>query len=185
LLPLLWKAPFRVTGAAALLSLVIEIIQPLLGDGANDLADIAANTLGALLATTILLIRDTLVSRQLDLQRLAKLAIRIIITVGLALGLSIGGANAIRASASEQLDTMFAGTTLADYKRAGMGTRTRSLLEREPHPHLRRLQQQQRCPPTIHLDVLPDHPLRHRPLGQTHGLTTETGDGRQCAQRLR
>lgn len=186
---LLWKAPFRVTGAAALLSLVIELIQPLLGVGANDLADIAANTLGALLGaglgTAILLIRDTLVSRHLDLRRLAKLAITIIITVGLALGLSIGGANTIQASGSEQLDTMFAGTTLADYKRD----------EQAWAAKLEAFWKENRTPTN---DAYSNNNVALQRFTWTfywttrcvtarwdkHGFTTETGDGSQCARRL-
>lgn len=44
---LLWRAPWRVAGAALLLSLVIEIAQPILGVGANDAMDLVANTAGA------------------------------------------------------------------------------------------------------------------------------------------
>lgn len=117
---LLWRTPFRVTGVAALTSLAIELTQPLLGTGANDLTDLAANTVGAFIgagvATAILLVRDTATSHRLDGRRLAKLGISVAITAALALGLSIGGANAIQASGAQQLHTMFAGTTRADYQ---------------------------------------------------------------------
>jgi glycopeptide antibiotics resistance protein len=117
---LMWKAPFRVTGIAALISLAIEITQPLLGTGANDLTDLVANTLGAFLgagvATAILLVRDAATSRRIDWVRLAKFAAVTVVTVGLGLGLSIGGANAIQASGTRQLEAVFAGTTLADYR---------------------------------------------------------------------
>lgn len=118
---LLWRTPWRITGVAALISLAIEITQPLLGSGANDLADIAANTLGAFvgagLATAILLVRDTIVGRHLDLRRLATLAGAIIVTGSLAFGISVGGASTIQASAAQQLNDMFHGTKLVDYKR--------------------------------------------------------------------
>ncbi|MFT4110099.1 VanZ family protein [Propionicimonas sp.] len=187
---LLWKAPFRVTGAAALLSLVIEIIQPLLGVGANDLADIAANTLGALLgaglATTALLIRDAITSRQLDGRRLAKLAVTIAVTVGLALGISIGGADTIQASGARQLEAMFAGTTVGDYTRDQQtwGPKLEAFWKtnRTPtndgysdsHVALQRFTWTfywtTRCV-TAHWD--------------THGFTTELGSDSQCTQRLR
>lgn len=118
---LLWKAPLRVTGVSALISLAIEITQALLGSGANDVADVAANTVGAFLgaglAIAVLLIRDAIRTGHLDTRRLVTLVLAVVVTVGLALGLSIGGATAIQASGAQQLSTMFAGTTRADYAR--------------------------------------------------------------------
>jgi hypothetical protein len=118
---LLWKAPFRVTGAAALFSLAVEVVQPLLGVGANDLVDLAANSLGAFVgagaASLVLLVRDWVVTKRLPGRRAVKFAVALVVTVGALLGVSVGGANAIQASAAAQLDGLFAGTTLADRNR--------------------------------------------------------------------
>jgi len=186
---LLWKTPFRVTGVAALISAAIEITQPLLGSGANDLADITTNTLGALLgagfATTILLIRDTIANRRLDLRRLAKLAVTIVITVVFALGISIGGANAIQASGAQQLNVMFDGTTVADYKRD----------EQAWAPKLEAFWKANRTPTNDAYNN--NHVALQRftwtfywttrcvtAHWDTHGFSTELGNDSQCTQRL-
>ncbi|MCA0295552.1 MAG: VanZ family protein [Actinobacteria bacterium] len=186
---LLWKAPFRVTGAGALLSLAIEIAQPLLGVGANDLADIAANTLGAFLgaglAAVILLVRDTIASRHLDLRRFATLALTILVTVGLAVGISIGGADAVRSAGAEQLNTMFAGTTRADYQRN----------EEAWAPRLEAFWKANRTPTN---DAYNDEQVALQRYTwtfywttrcvvarwDTDGFRTEAADGRQCTERL-
>lgn len=186
---LLWKTPFRITGTATLISLAIEATQPLLGNGANDLADIAANTLGAFLgaglAATILLIRDTITNRRLDVRRLAKLTVAITITAGLALGISIGGANAIQTSGAQQLSTMFAGTTLADYKRD----------ERVWAPKLEAFWKANRTPTNDAYSNNHDALQRFTwtfywttrcvtAHWDTHGFITELGNGSQCTKRL-
>jgi hypothetical protein len=186
---LLWKAPFRVTGVAAVVSLAIEITQPLLGSGANDLADIAANTLGAFLgaglATTILLIRDTITTKHLDVSRLVKLAVAITVTISLAIGLSVGGANAIQASGAQQLNTMFAGTTLTDYTRE----------EAAWAPKIAAFWKANRTPAS---DAYGDSQVALQRFTWTFywttrcvtarwdkdGFTTEFGSGNQCTDRL-
>ncbi len=186
---LLWKAPFRVTGIAALISLAIEIIQPLLGSGANDLGDIATNTLGAFIgsgfATTILLVRDTITQRRLDVARATKLATTLALTAGAAFGLSIGGANAIQASGAQQLNTMFAGTTLADYKHD----------EDAWAPKIEAFWKANRTPTN---DAYSDNQVALQRFTWTfywttrcvtahwdgQGFTTEQGSGSQCAERL-
>lgn len=118
---LLWRAPFRVTGAAVLLSVVIELIQPLLGFGANDLLDVASNSLGAFLgagvAVLVRLIWDTATTRRFDGRRWAKLIAAVAITAGIVLGGSAWGASSRQLAGARQLEEMFAGTTLADYRR--------------------------------------------------------------------
>ncbi|MDO5534480.1 MAG: VanZ family protein [Propionibacteriaceae bacterium] len=118
---LLWKAPFRATGAAALLSGAIELIQPLLGAGTNDMLDIASNTLGAFLgAGTAVLIRltwDTATKRQFDRRRWARFLAVVAITVTTALGGSAWGASSRQLAGARQLDAMFEGTTLDDHQR--------------------------------------------------------------------
>ena len=186
---LLWKTPLRVTGAAALISLAIEVTQPLLGSGANDLADVATNTIGALigagLATTVLLIRDTVTSRHLDVRRLTKLAITVAVTIGITLAISIGGANAIQASGANQLGAMFAGTTLADYKRD----------EGAWAPKLEAFWKANRSPTNDAYSN--DHIALQRftwtfywttrcvtARWDSQGFTTQLGNGSQCTQRL-
>lgn len=117
---LLWRRPGRVIGVGALISLVVEVIQPVLGSGANDLTDIVTNTVGAAIgagaAMVILLVRDTIATRRLDVRRCVALVGTIVLAVGVAVGISIGGATIIASDGARQLDTMFAGTTRADHQ---------------------------------------------------------------------
>lgn len=118
---LLLKAPFRVTGVAVLLSIGIELIQPLLGVGANDLMDLAANSFGAFLgagaAVLIRLTWDTATKRRFDRRRWAKFIAVAAITTGIVLGGSAWGANSRQLAGARQLEAMFAGSTLADHQR--------------------------------------------------------------------
>jgi hypothetical protein len=118
---LLWPAPLRVTGIAALSSLAIEVAQPLIGVGANDAMDLLANTAGALIgaaaATAVRLLRDLLVDRRVSLARVAKLAVGVAVAAAVGVGGPAWAASAGQAAAVERLDQLFAGTTLADYDR--------------------------------------------------------------------
>lgn len=117
---LLWRAPWRTAGAALLLSVAIEIAQPLLGVGANDLMDVVANTSGALIGAgvgaVVLLVSDALRRRKVGAGRVA----RIVLSVGLGAAVLLGGpawaASARQAATADQLEQLFAGTTLADYE---------------------------------------------------------------------
>lgn len=117
----LWRAPFRVTGVAALLALGIEITQPLLGVGVNDVTDLAANTFGAYVgagvATALRLVWDSIADRRFYGRRLVRFVAVAAISAGLALGLPAWRTSAVQASAADQFQTMFAGTDLADYER--------------------------------------------------------------------
>lgn len=117
----LWRAPFRVTGISALLALGIEIAQPLLGVGANDVTDLAANTFGAYLgagaATGLRLIWDSFSDRRFYGRRLIRFAAIGAISAGLILGIPAWRNSAVQSSAADQLQTMFAGTDLAGYQR--------------------------------------------------------------------
>lgn len=117
---LLWQAPWRTAGFALLLSAAIEVAQPLLGVGANDLMDLLANTSGALIGAgagaVVLLVSDALRRRRISVVRVA----RIVLSVGLGAAVLLGGpawaASTRQAAAVEQLERLFAGTTLADFE---------------------------------------------------------------------
>ncbi|MCW5952547.1 MAG: VanZ family protein [Propionibacteriaceae bacterium] len=117
---LLWRAPWRTVGIALLLSLAIEIVQPLVGVGANDVMDLVANTSGALIGAgagaVLLLVGDLIRRRPVGLGRVA----RVVLSVGLGVAVLFGGpawAATIRQAATvERLEKLFAGTTLADYE---------------------------------------------------------------------
>lgn len=117
---LLWRAPWRTAGAALLLSLVIEVVQPLVGVGANDLMDLVANTSGALIGAgagaVVLLIADALRRRDVGPGRVA----RVVLSIGLGLAVLVGAptwaASTRQAAAVEKLEHLFAGTNLADYE---------------------------------------------------------------------
>lgn len=117
---LLWRAPWRTAGSALLLSAAIEVTQPLLGVGANDLMDVVANTSGALIGTgagaVVLLVSDALRRRPVGAARVA----RVVLSIGLGAAVLVGGpawaASARQAAAADQLEHLFAGTTLADYE---------------------------------------------------------------------
>jgi hypothetical protein len=118
---LLWPAPLRVTGIAALCSLAIEVAQPLIGVGANDAMDLLANTAGALIgagaATAVGLLRDLLVDRPVRPARVAKLAVGVAVAAAVGVGGPAWAASAWQQAATEKLEQLFAGTTLADFDR--------------------------------------------------------------------
>lgn len=64
---LLWRRPWRFAAFAAVLSYAIEIAQPLIGVGSNDMRDITANTFGAFvgagLGVAVLIVKDSLALR--------------------------------------------------------------------------------------------------------------------------
>ncbi len=118
---LLWPAPLRITGVAALASLAIEVVQPLLGVGVNDAMDLLANTAGALIgagaATAVRLLRDLLVGRRVGLARVAKLAVGVAAVAAVGVGGPAWVASVRQAAATDRLEQLFAGTTLADFER--------------------------------------------------------------------
>lgn len=117
---LMWRAPWRVTGAGFLVSLAIEVVQPLLGVGANDAIDLLANTAGASIgagaAAIVLLIADTLRGRRLDTHRTVRIALSVAAGTAVLLGGPAWVATAKESAATDQLQRYFADTTLADYK---------------------------------------------------------------------
>ena len=117
---LLWRAPWRTAGAGLLLSLAIEIVQPLVGVGANDLMDLVANTAGALIgagmAAVALLVADLIRQRRLDPRRLARVVTSLAAGAAVLFGGPAWAATARQFAAIERLDELFAQTTLADYE---------------------------------------------------------------------
>lgn len=117
---LLWRNPVRATVAAAAGSLAIEIIQPLIEVGANDAVDLLANTIGAAIGAIggalILTITDLAAGCRVGPARLVRLAAAALAAGAILAGYPAWVAGSKQTSAAAQLDAMFAGTTLADYK---------------------------------------------------------------------
>lgn len=123
---LLWRAPWRTAGAGLLLSLAIEIVQPLVGVGANDLMDLVANTAGALIGAgagaVVLLVADLIRERRLDPSRLARVVTSLVVGAAVLFGGPAWAATSRQSAAIERLEELFAGTTLADYEANWDGT---------------------------------------------------------------
>jgi len=117
---ILWRTPVRATIAAAAGSLAIEIVQPLIGVGANDAVDLLANTVGAAIGAIggaiVLTITDLAAGGRPGPARLVRLAVGVLAAGAVLAGYPAWVAGSKQASAAAQLDAMFAGTTLADYQ---------------------------------------------------------------------
>lgn len=117
---LLWRAPWRTVGAALLLSLAIEIVQPLVGVGANDLMDLVANTAGALIGAgvgaVLLLTADLVRERRLAPRRVVRVMLSLLVGAAVLVGAPAWMATSRQTAAIAQLEGMFAGTTLADFE---------------------------------------------------------------------
>lgn len=165
------------------------MIQPLIGIGGNDLTDLTANTFGAFLgagmATTILLGRDAITEHRIDQRRLGKLATTSVVTIGLALSLSIGGARAIQSTDSSRLEAMFSGTTLADYKKneEAWGRKIQASLRAERMPTVDSYSNDtvavQRFTWTFYWTT-----RCTIARWDAHGFTTHASSGSQCIRRL-
>jgi hypothetical protein len=116
---LLWPHPWRVASMAALLSLGIEVVQPLLGVGANDVLDVLANTvgasLGAWLAWALGFVRVSVATRRIDIGEAAKVGAAAAVAVTVAMLGSAWGADMRQTTVVERLERVFAGTNLDDY----------------------------------------------------------------------
>jgi hypothetical protein len=116
---LLWRHPIKTVLVAAAGSFAIEFVQPLVGVGANDVVDLVANTVGAIIgalgATLILLLADSFQRRQVGWARLFRTAAGLLAVAVLTIGYPGWVATARQADAATQLDQMFGGSTLADY----------------------------------------------------------------------
>lgn len=116
---LLWRHPWRVTSMAALLSLGIEVVQPLLGVGANDVLDVLANTIGAFIgawmAWALGFVRVSVAVRRLDTSEAARVVGVAAVAVVVATLGSAWGADMRQTTVAERLERVFAGTSLDDY----------------------------------------------------------------------
>jgi hypothetical protein len=117
---LLWRAPWRTVGIAALASLGIELLQALIGAGASDWMDVLVNTVGALigagLGALVLWVRDVIVDRRVDIGRTVRLAASLAAGVALFVGGPALLASDRQALGVKLMMGSFAGTTLADYE---------------------------------------------------------------------
>jgi hypothetical protein len=117
---LLWRAPWRTVGAALLLSLTIEIVQPLVGVGANDSMDLVANTAGALIGAgagvVLLLVADLVRGRRIAAKRMVRVTLSLLAGVAVLVGAPAWAATSRQTAAIAQLEESFAGTTLADFE---------------------------------------------------------------------
>lgn len=186
---LLWRKPWRVTAFAAVLSYAIEIVQPLIGIGANDPSDIAANTFGAFagsgLAVAVLIVKDTIAFRRVPVRLAVSFLVTVALTVAAVLGLSVGVASALQADGAEDLESVFAGTTLSDFQAN----------EEEWSSKLGTIWEQNRMPrDEVHSD---DMSMQHRfswtfwlstrcvtATWTADGFTTTAGQGGDCRQPL-
>lgn len=117
---LLWRAPWRTVGAGLLLSAAIEVAQPIVGVGANDLMDLVANTSGALIGAgvgaVVLLVGDLIRRREVSPRRVARVLLSVALGLAVLVGAPTWAAATRQTAAVETLEQLFAGTTLADYE---------------------------------------------------------------------
>lgn len=117
---LLWRAPWRTAGIAAVVSLVIEVLQPVIGVGANDWMDLLVNTVGALIGAGLgalaLWVRDAIVDRRVEVGRTVRLAVSLAAGVALFVGGPAWLASDRQVLGVKLMMGNFAGTTLADYQ---------------------------------------------------------------------
>lgn len=117
---LLWRRPFRVIGAAVLLSVLIETVQSV-GIGVADLLDVIANSVGALvgiwLASVLLLVHGLVASKGVHRATIMWVLMTPLVTLAGGWGGSALVATTRQEAIVRQLEEAFAGTTLVDYDR--------------------------------------------------------------------
>lgn len=118
---LVWRAPVRTVAFAALGSLLIELLQPMIGVGVNDVTDLATNIAGAMVGAAagavVMLIVDSVKQRRLPLARTIRVAASVVAVAALTVGAPSLLASQRQAQAHAQLTQMFAQTTLSDYRK--------------------------------------------------------------------
>lgn len=91
-----------------------------MGLGANDLMDLLANTVGALIgaaaATFVLIVRDAIVDRRLDRARMVKVVVSVLLGAAVLVGGPVWAASQRQALGVRLMMGTFGGTTLADYQ---------------------------------------------------------------------
>ncbi len=117
---LLWRAPWRALVVGMLGSASIELVQPLLGVGANDAMDLVANTAGAVIGASAgavaLLVADLIRNRRFELVRTLQVVASLALASGLLFGYPAWAAGNKQSAGAAQLEQWFAGTKLADYQ---------------------------------------------------------------------
>lgn len=118
---LVWRAPMRTVAVAALGSLVIEAVQPMIGVGVNDVTDLTTNVAGAMVGATAaavaMLIFDTVKQRRLPVARTVRVMVAMVAVTALVVGVPSLIASQRQSRAHAQLTRMFAQTTLSDYRK--------------------------------------------------------------------
>lgn len=118
---LIWRTPVITVLVAALGSLLIELLQPMLGVGVNDLTDLATNLAGAMIgsatAAVVLLAADSLAARRFLTGRTVRVVVGLLVVAAVLIGIPVGLAAHRQSQARAHLTQLFAGTTLADYRR--------------------------------------------------------------------
>lgn len=116
---LVWRAPVRTVAFAALGSLAIELMQPMIGVGTNDLTDLVTNTAGAMVGATaaavVMLIVDSVRHHRFPVARTVRVLASVVAVTALIAGVPSLIANQRQTHAHAQLIQMFAQTTLSDY----------------------------------------------------------------------
>lgn len=88
---LIWQTPILTVIVAAMGSMVIELLQPMLGVGVNDLTDLAANAAGAIIGATaaamLLLIADSLRARRWFAARTVRVIVAVVIVAAMVSGI--------------------------------------------------------------------------------------------------
>lgn len=117
---LLWRSPWRMVLVASLSSLAIELAQPMVGVGVNDLMDLITNTAGAALGAAAgavtLLVADTVRERRFDWARAGRVGLSLALGVAIVVGVVVGIGISRQRTATDRLQHHFAGTTLRDYE---------------------------------------------------------------------
>lgn len=117
---LVWRAPLRTVAVAAVSSLMIEVVQPLIGVGVNDVTDLATNVAGAMVgaaagAATMLIV-DSTKQRRFLAKRTVAVTVGVVVVAALTLGVPTLLANQRQAQAHTQLTKLYNQTTLSDYR---------------------------------------------------------------------
>lgn len=105
---LIWQTPILTVIVAAMSSMVIELLQPMLGVGVNDLTDLAANAAGAMIGATaaavLLLIADSIRARRWFAARTVRVIVAVVIVTAMVSG--IGRLLALHPRAQDDLVTV-------------------------------------------------------------------------------
>jgi hypothetical protein len=118
---LLTRRPWRVLAALGALSVVVEVVQGVTGLGANDVADIVANVVGAAVGTTAAVVMgwlaDAVVGRAVGTRRWAIRGSAVMAVAVAAAVLPGLGASQRQGVIADEAHQRFAATSLSDIER--------------------------------------------------------------------